>query len=497
MSAPTPLSFHALTLAACAVVCILLLATAEKLTGPLGIALGLGFAATMAFWRGPQKKLLLGLLFFVAPVDVSKAIVPPLDRIYSPGLYVTVAEAVMVLLGVVWATDRLFRRHLALPFTRLDAFGFGFLVLVWLGALHAQPGVLSKSSAIAYTLCVLGFYVVSHSVESKSDVKVLLLTALIGFAAQSGYVALQMVTHQFWTLPGAKVAPVGTQGLVYEAEQVEAFRPIGTFDHPNALADYLTLFLAPAVAVVLMSRRRLPLRAWTIGAGVLGVGAALMLLTLSRGGGAATLLGAAFVGTVFWRYKIIGKGHLLAFAGLAFAAVLATILIFPQVVLRLTEPDARSTESRIVLTDQALTIIKDHPLIGVGYGGYNEAAYEHTPPSFALISSDYQKQLLQLIVHNHYLLLASELGVPSMCYWIFLMVQFIRQTWPIARWRDPGMFALGVGLSGAMVSQMLYLASDNYYVDIRIFLLWLTAGLLQALTLIADRDAAAFRPVPP
>ena len=83
----------------------------------------------MAFWRGPQKKLLLGLLFFVAPVDVSKAIVPPLDRIYSPGLYVTVAEAVMVLLGVVWATDRLFRRHLALPFTRLDAFGFGFLVL--------------------------------------------------------------------------------------------------------------------------------------------------------------------------------------------------------------------------------------------------------------------------------------------------------------------------------------------------------------------------------
>ena len=169
----------------------------------------------------------------------------------------------------------------------------------------------------------------------------------------------------------------------------------------------------------------------------------------------------------------------------------STAIIFPQVVLRLTEPDMRSTESRLVLTDQAVTIIRDHPFIGVGYGGYNLAAHQHTPPSFALISEDYQKQLLELIVHNHYLLVAAELGIPAMCYFIFLMLRFVRQAWPLSRWRDPGMFALGVGLSGALVSQMLFLASDNYYVDIRIFLLWITAGLLQALTIIAARDAPA------
>jgi hypothetical protein len=38
-----------------------------------------------------------------------------------------------------------------------------------------------------------------------------------------------------------------------------------------------------------------------------------------------------------------------------------------------------------------------------------------------------------------------------------------------------------VGLGGALVSQMLFLASDNYDADIRVFMLWLTAGLLQAL----------------
>jgi O-antigen ligase len=235
-----------------------------------------------------------------------------------------------------------------------------------------------------------------------------------------------------------------------------------------------------------MTRRRLPARVWTAALVVLTVAGALLLLTLSRGGWAAFLLGAALVGVVYWRKHLIGSGYLLVVAGGTLTALIAVVAIYPQIVLRLTESDARSTESRIVLSDQALTIIKAHPLIGVGYGGYNRAAIDNTPPSFALISEDYQKQLLQLVVHNHYLLLAAELGVPAMLYWIFLMLRFIRQAWPLSRWKDPGMFALAVGLAGALLSQMLYLASDNYYADIRVFLLWVTAGVLQALNLQTD-----------
>jgi O-antigen ligase len=309
-----------------------------------------------------------------------------------------------------------------------------------------------------------------------------------------------MATHSFLTLPGAKVAPVGTQGLLYEAEQISAFRPIGTFDHPNALADYLTLLLPCALGLVLMSRRRLPPSVYHAALFTLITGTGLILLTLSRGGWAACSVGALFVGILYWRRRIIGSGHILALAGVLLAGLLAAAAIFPQIFLRVTEPDGRSVESRIVLTDQALTIIRSHPLIGVGYGGYNRAAFEHIPPSFALISEDYQKQLLQLIVHNHYLLLATELGLPAMVYWILLMLRFIRQAWPLTRWHDPGMFALAIGLAGALASQMLYLASDNYYTDIRVFLLWLSAGVLQALTLIADgrteSAAAATGPAP-
>jgi len=454
-------------------------------SGKIGMVLVLALAVIggMLWVRAPQRRVLLGLMFLTAPFDISKAVMPPLDRFYSPGLYVTVSQAVMLALGLVWGVERVLVRRERLPLTSLDLAAFGFLAVVWTGAMHSPAGILGYASAVAYSLCVVGFYVVSHTLQTKDDVRLMLKTTIVAFCFQAVYVVAQMATRSFLTLPGAKVAPVGTQGLVYEAEQVSAFRPIGAFDHPNALADYLTLLLPPALALVLMSRKRLPRNVWRNAACVGVAAAALLLLTLSRGGWAAGLLGGGVVSVVFLRKRIIGSGHVLAFAGVVFAGLLAVVAIFPQVVLRLTEPDARSTESRIVLSDQALTIIKAHPLIGVGYGGYNRAALENTPPSFALISEDYQKQLLKLVVHNHYLLLASELGLPAMCYWIYLIVRFVRQAWPLSRWQDPGMFALAVGLAAALVSQMLFLASDNYYADIRVYLLWLTAGILQALTL--------------
>ena len=471
--------------------------TTPKTAAIVVVAAALG--ASM-LWAGmARRRFFLALLFLTAPFDISKAVYPPLDHFFSPGLYVTVGEAVVVLLGLAWAAERLFVERRGLPLTTLDALAFGFLAQVWFGTLHAKGGMLAYASATSYSLCVLGFYVASHAIRDKRDIRLMLSMVLVSFGFETLYVAAQMATHSFLVLPGAKVAPVGTQGLNFEAEQISAFRPIGSFDHPNALADYLTLLLPPALAFVLLSRRRLPSRLINIAAAVLTATVALLLLTLSRGGWAAGTVGIVFVGAIYWRKRLIGSGHLLALSATLLFLVVTAVAAFPQIVLRVTEPDSRSFESRIVLTDQALTIIRANPLLGVGYGGYNRAALENIPPSFALISVDYQKQLLQLIVHDHYLLLAAELGVPAMLYWIFLMLRFVAQAWPLSRWRDPALFALGVGLAGSLASQMLFLSSDNYYTDIRVFLLWLTAGVLQAVRRIAGAEEVprTRQPAPP
>jgi hypothetical protein len=70
-----------------------------------------------------------------------------------------------------------------------------------------------------------------------------------------------------------------------------------------------------------------------------------------------------------------------------------------------------------------------------------------------------------------------------MLFFAFLLTRFVVLPRPWSAWRDPGAFALAAGLSGALVTQLLFLASDNFYADVRIFMIWLTAGTLQALCL--------------
>ena len=98
------------------------------------------------------------------------------------------------------------------------------------------------------------------------------------------------------------------------------------------------------------------------------------------------------------------------------------------------------------------------------------------------------------MVHNHYLLVAAQMGVPALLLWSYLLWSMVRQAWPLQRWQDPGAWALGVGLAAALASQMLFLASDNYDADIRVFMLWLCAGLLQAMTRLSAAPPRGSQP---
>ncbi len=453
--------------------------------------LGLLALGTWIAWGHGPRRLLVAGLYFLAPIDVSKAIVAPLDRFYSPGLYLSVAHVALLALAALWLAQRLLIERRPPPFTRLDAAGLAFLAIVLLRTVGSPQGELAWASAAAYALAVLGFYVASHALETPEDLQLALRAAALAVAAEFLWVGAQVATHTALALPGSKVVPSGD--MLYFGGAGEAFRPSGFLSHPNALADHMTLVLPPALALVLLGRKHLPPRLWWGALALGGAALAMLLVTLSRGGWAAFLLGAGWVVLAGWRRGVLTRTHLLRMAAAGAASLVVLVAVYPQILLRLTAPDERSTESRLILTDQALTIIGHAPWTGVGYGGYNRAAYEYIAPRFAYVSEDYQQALLQLVVHNHYLLLAAELGVPAMLYFAWLMWRFIRQPAPWRAWDDPGAFALAAGLSGALLSQALFLASDNFYADIRIFMIWLTAGTLQALCLQQARRREAER----
>ena len=463
--------------------CVVLALAGPSIGLPAALVVALLGLGSMVWFRGSLRRYFLILLFLVAPFDLSKALVPPLDRFHSPGLYLSIGHLALLGLTVCWGIERLLVRRVPLQRTRLDTLALVYVAWIWVSALTA-PGdkVLLGASAMAYSLCVLAFYVVSHAIESMKEVVSLLKVVVLGLALQTLHVVGQMLTRSYLPLPGAKGAESSLSTLNFGNQDASAFRPVGAFDHPNALADYLTLLLIPALAFVLMGPGRVARRPWLVALATLGVTGLLLLLTLSRGAWASAFLGALAVAVVFWRHRVIGSTHVMGAVLAGAIGLSALVAAYPQVVYRLTEPDDRSTESRVVLNDQALAIIQTHPLTGAGFGGYNRAAHEIQGPVWGTISADYQEMILRLVVHNHYLLVAAQMGIPALLFWCYLLWCMARQAWPVARWRDPGAMALGVGLGCALISQMLFLASDNYDADIRVFLLWLTAGLLQALT---------------
>jgi len=90
------------------------------------------------------------------------------------------------------------------------------------------------------------------------------------------------------------------------------------------------------------------------------------------------------------------------------------------------------------------------------------------------------------------------LGVPATLFFAWMLWRWVCMPWPLNRWQEPATFALAIGLAAAMLAQMLFLSSDNYYADIRVFLIWMTAGLLQALCLHHSRiPRAPIHIVPP
>lgn len=443
---------------------------------PLVAAGLLGVAACV--WIGRPMALLIALLFFVAPIDISKAIVAPLDRFYSPGLYLAPSHLVVLGLLAAWGLHRMLCTGRDLPFTRLDGLALAFLAVIWLGALRSQQGLLAQASAVAYSFAVLAYYAASHVLDSPARLRIALAAAAAVVLLEAGWVALQLATGTPLTLPGQKGVALGAF-LTFGGTGL-AMRPTGFFVHPNALAHHTSLVIPPALALVLLGRQRLTARAWWGAAAVLVAASAMLLVSLSRGGWASVVLGALLVVVLFTRRGLLSHRHLMLGAAGSVLALMMAVAVNPSIALRLVAPDDRSTESRVLLTDQALTIIGEYPLMGVGFGDYNRAAHQHVSPSFGGISEDYQEQLLTLVVHNHYLLLAAELGIPAMLLFVVLLWRWVRLPWPLEQHQDPGRWALAVGLAGAMLSQVLFLSSDNYYADIRIFMIWLTAGLLQA-----------------
>lgn len=467
-----------IVLSSAAVALVTVLANGLSPTWAVLFVLAGGTAAAIV-WSGNVTMALFSGLVVTAPIAITKSI-SARGGVYAPGLELSVADVFLVALLAVWGIDLLLRRRRV----RMPPPGVGVVLAIfawaWVSALMAEDRIAGVLAAINQTKFLLEFVVVYNLVTTPAILRRTLVAGGIGLALNLGMVAAQTMTGSVLALQGAKASNVGVELVYATADGARAFRPSGFLLHPNPFADYLVIVLPLLLVLTLLRDSALPNRWRWVSCSLACGGALALILTLSRGGWISCAVALGFALTIAVRRQLIPLRRVALLGALGATAIGAVVLVHPAIVYRLTMDDDRSTQTRLVMIDQAALIIRDQPLFGVGLANYTRASHRYTPASFAPLPVGYQDTIRAGIVHNGYLLLWAERGLVGLLLHVSVFVTSLFRFWQLRTWSDPALHAVALGLLAGVVGQGVFYLFDHFYLDLRPGVFWLLVGLVAA-----------------
>ena len=437
-------------------------------------------AAGSAFWLGDVTRVALFMLILTSPIDISKALIVE-GGVYSPGLSLFISDFFFLGLLALWGFRQFIILRAAPAFDRLHRVALVFLGWLWISAFYSQDLQAGGLAAMTYTKFFVIYYLLTQLVRRPEDMRLVMSAFFFGFLLQALYVVAQVATGSALEIQGAKTTHLGTQLVFESAGGLHAFRPSGFLHHPNVLADYLVFLLPTAAGLILLGKRIVGQRTWLAAFCMVLAGLGMIIITLSRGGWIALAVAGIFFMVVGLRRGLVKRHHVMGVITAAIIGAAIVAVVYPAAYLRITQSDQRSGESRLVMIDQATLIIRSNPLIGVGFGGYNQAAQYYTPESFSYVSTYFQDEIRKGVVHNKYLLVTAEHGLIGLGLFLYLIWSYFRLLFPIRRWPSQLHFALALGFSASILGQLVFYMFDHFYADIRPALLWVLFGLYHAL----------------
>jgi len=292
-----------------------------------------------------------------------------------------------------------------------------------------------------------------------------------------------------WTLSLAAIPPAvtGIKNFLWGV-----FQPVGAnfpvqrivgFDaplteNPNGLALTLDLILPLTVALLLIYRRR---TARLLLAGVVLMGVGAVIVTYSRAGFLAL---ATTVALYCWRLvKRRGRGWPVVVLVLALGAtplLPSSYLDRLGTITSIESDPTGSAQERWRDTIAAANFVLGHPIIGAGVGMNALALNEERGPSWKN-------------VHNVYLQLAVDLGLPGLTLFLVLLLGTIRGVGLVRRGAagDPASRDLFHLAEGLQISLIAFTVSALFYPVAYELFFYCIAGLAVALKTVYEARKAA------
>ncbi|MBD0334496.1 MAG: O-antigen ligase family protein [Cyanobacteria bacterium Co-bin13] len=266
-------------------------------------------------------------------------------------------------------------------------------------------------------------------------------------------------------------------------------RASSVFGHPNVLGAYLVIILGLALGLGLKVLRGGTLvsqwrwRYWPLS---LYSAIALALLGIfCSGSRSGVLVAIAQILIVGW---LMRHNRLVLVLGLSGITAVSTAVLALGIGGRSVGEALTTTTLRVDVWEISLNLIRQHPWLGTGLGGFRLSYVPYTIPQYDTVEH----------AHNLWLMLAAEIGIPLMllftaivgwvCYQgLKTLIGLKTQPFP----RSEQAVLAGYGL--AFMSCILFALFDVTFYDSRVNVLgWLTLAVIQAIpALAAKADAAA------
>jgi O-antigen ligase len=319
-------------------------------------------------------------------------------------------------------------------------------------------------------------------VTTKQQLNKVVVALLISFVLVSGFGLFQFLGD----MAGLPQSLTGLRDL-YTKDVLGFSRVQSTAYEPLYFANYLLIPISILFALWLAGGRAHD--RWQTGLGsvsmrygilllLLGLGMVNLVLTVSRGGYLAMAAALLVAGVWYWK-KLFRPTTIII--------VIICVTVIGFVVVKTLSPSGEaltldkfkehvsnafygaSYDERVGTIETAIQAWHEHPLIGVGVGGFGPYAAPHPY---------YEPKDGWRIVNNEYIEVLAESGIFGLACFIALIMVLIIRSWGAARrTQDPYLKSVMVGLLAAFLGVLVqYLTFSTLYV----MHIWVLIGLMVA-----------------
>ena len=396
--------------------------------------------------------------------------VPPnVEIVLEGGIALTIQTEPMILLALLaWGLRLMMEGRWSLPASPLHLplavlAGLALLSTLW----SVSPASTLKAWIMMFGYVAFGYvYYIQARFDRRWRERALLLVAITG-AVWGAFGVVRVLFMGGGELEAVSVASTYSYG---------AFRPF--FREHGTYGAYLGMLL-PAAVLAALERRGWERLLYSLSAFLIGAG---VLLAFARAGWLAVMVVVPLSVFVWARWRKATRRLLLP-AALVFVAVLLIggIGISRQVARHATSVVSRENLSnleRLNRWETALSMARDRPWTGVGYGSYLDAYPEYRSRAFVT-----DQTYIRMGVHSEPLKLLSEMGVPGLlaALWFLAVVSWLalRSFHGLA---DPGDRVLALAALAGLGTYLINGLFNAYLVEDKVTVpFWVAIGVIAAL----------------